>query len=58
MSTVNLCNDSLEVEETSEVNEESSLVPTTDDSGLVILGGPYDFCFSIFSTKITVDPSC
>ena len=40
MSLEDLCNENLEVEDTSEVHEESVPLPSTDDFGLIFLRGP------------------
>jgi hypothetical protein len=40
VSTLDLCNDSPEVEESSEVSEEGTLVPTTNNFRLIILSSP------------------
>jgi len=40
ISAVDLFNDSPEVEDSSEVNEEGALVPTTNNFRLIILSSP------------------
>jgi hypothetical protein len=49
MSTDDLCNHRSEVMDTSEVNEESAPVPTTNDFGLILLVVHYDMHFMHFS---------
>jgi len=40
ISTVDLCNDSPEVEDSSEVNKEGVIVPTTNNFRIIILSSP------------------
>jgi hypothetical protein len=40
ISTVDPCNDSPEVEDSSEVNKEGALLPTTNNFRLIILSSP------------------
>jgi hypothetical protein len=54
-----VCNGSIEVEDTSEINEENAPVPTTDGFGLVFLTSSimtYDFFLSLKYSNILLIP--